>query len=184
MKVYIGDYVEWFGPYQLAELLMFWCKDEDRVHNFGEKLSSIKWLDNFLNWVYSKKKRITYIKVDSYDTYNVDHTIALLITPLLKQFKEKTYGSPRVDEWDVPEHLRPSSEEIDLYQTKGEIDSKYHERWQWVLGEMIFAFEDTLLDEDHLSSSSPEEKAAEKAKQARVANGFALFGKYYQGLWS
>ena len=27
MKVKIGTYTNWFGPYQLAELLCFWVKD-------------------------------------------------------------------------------------------------------------------------------------------------------------
>ena len=49
MKVNIGPYTNWFGPYQLAELLCFWAKpvkDEwgieskpDWVHNFGEWLA-------------------------------------------------------------------------------------------------------------------------------------------------
>jgi hypothetical protein len=49
MKVYIGKYKNWFGPYQLAEKLMFWVpqeKDEwgfyhtaDKVHKFGEWLA-------------------------------------------------------------------------------------------------------------------------------------------------
>jgi len=49
MKVYIGPYKNWFGPYQLAETLCFWAKKEkdeygfertpDWVHNFGEWLA-------------------------------------------------------------------------------------------------------------------------------------------------
>ena len=48
MRVKIGNYVSWFGPYQLAELICFWArnqKDEhglptkpDYVHKFGEWL--------------------------------------------------------------------------------------------------------------------------------------------------
>jgi hypothetical protein len=47
MKVYIGPYKNWFGPYQLAEKLCFWAKPvtdkygikskPDWVHNFGDK---------------------------------------------------------------------------------------------------------------------------------------------------
>jgi len=47
MKVYIGPYKNWFGPYQLAEKLCFWVKPvtdkygikskPDWVHNFGDK---------------------------------------------------------------------------------------------------------------------------------------------------
>ena len=34
MKVTIGKYVDWFGPFQLAEKLLFWMdKDDDRVYN-------------------------------------------------------------------------------------------------------------------------------------------------------
>jgi len=49
MKVYLGPYTSWLGPYQLAELLCFWAKEvegkysvknkPDWVHNFGEWLA-------------------------------------------------------------------------------------------------------------------------------------------------
>ena len=49
MRVKIGKYVDWFGPYQLADALCFWVpkvKDEygmedkpDWVHKFGEWLT-------------------------------------------------------------------------------------------------------------------------------------------------
>ncbi len=49
MKVNIGPYKNWFGPYQLAQKLCFWAKpvkdewgiesDPDWVHNFGEWLA-------------------------------------------------------------------------------------------------------------------------------------------------
>ena len=49
MRVNIGPYTNWFGPYQLAELLCFWVKEvpgeygikskPDWVHNFGEWLA-------------------------------------------------------------------------------------------------------------------------------------------------
>ena len=37
MKVYIGPYKNWFGPYQLAEKVLFWLDSQDeRVHKLGE----------------------------------------------------------------------------------------------------------------------------------------------------
>jgi len=40
MKVTIGKYKNWFGPYQLAQALCFWMKDDtDYVHKFGEWLA-------------------------------------------------------------------------------------------------------------------------------------------------
>jgi len=34
MKVYIGPYKDWFGPYQLAEKLMFWVPKEKDEYVF------------------------------------------------------------------------------------------------------------------------------------------------------
>ena len=57
MKVYIGPYRDWFGPYQLAEKIMFWKdKDDDAVYDFGEKLSNTL-IGRFLVWVGNNKKR-------------------------------------------------------------------------------------------------------------------------------
>ena len=49
MKVHIGPYKNWIGPYQLADALCFWVKEvedeygikskPDWVHNFGEFLA-------------------------------------------------------------------------------------------------------------------------------------------------
>jgi hypothetical protein len=45
--------------------------------------------------------------------------------------------------------------------------------WDWALTEMIFAFE-SKIDDDWFAQARDEE---------RIANGFRLFGKYYQSLW-
>ena len=34
MKIRIGPYTDWFGPYQLAETLMFWVPEEKDEHGF------------------------------------------------------------------------------------------------------------------------------------------------------
>ena len=58
MKVHIGPYKNWFGPYQLAEKLLFWMdKDkDDKVHDFGSWLAGenrdsvllkvMRWIDS------------------------------------------------------------------------------------------------------------------------------------------
>lgn len=234
MKVYIGPYKNWFGPYQLAEKLMFWVpkeKDEygfshtaERVHLFGEWLAhgSIEpdpkpgditkwgdrphtWLYKFLLWVDSKKKRKIDVRIDSWDTWSMDDTLAHIITPMLKQLKEKKHGSPYVDDVDVPEELRSTSappvEEHD-------IDENHHKRWDWVMSEMIFAFESKLDDDWERKFESGEtdllwkklddgmsqmihgpshtrtyDEEGRKKYHDRIENGFRLFGKYYNGLW-
>ena len=106
------------------------------------------------------------------------------------------HGAPFVADEDVPEDLKstsaPKAEDDD-------VDSNHFMRWDWVLSEMIWAFEQKLNDDsesqffDHSTVKGlPWDKDyvapkvdwdGLKAHQERMANGFRLFGKYYQGLW-
>ena len=190
MKVYIGPYRNWTGPYQIAEKLLFWMdKNKDsRVDNFGEWLAKSDTIVNVCEWIYSKKKRKTKIRIDKYDTWSMDHTLALIILPMLKQLKATKHGSPYTDDEDVPENLRSTAAEPK--ENEWDTDSNLFKRWDWVMDEMIYAFEKEL-DEDwemEIYQREPEgwddEKFADrKVIQDRIANGFRLFGKYYQGLW-
>ena len=175
MKVYISKHVDWFGPYQLAEMLMFWADkyEDERVHKFGEWLAhgSIEpeqkvgelysWkrdrpttiLYDFLSWVHSKKKRIEYIKIDKYDCWNIDATLAPIILPMLKQLRSNRMGSALVDLEDVPEELQVTTNEeysgqktFDFYH-EDKVEYDYvTKRWYYVLDEMIFAFEHKIDD--------------------------------------
>lgn len=243
MKVRIGPYRSYFGPYQLAEAIMFWVpkeKDEygfphtaDRVHKFGEWLAhgSIErepevgevrifgeqrpetWLYRLLKWIDRKKKRRVKVHIDRWDTWSMDETLSFIILPMLKQLKENKHGAPYVDDEDVPEHLRSTSAPP-LTEEQKNIhagDDNHFKRWDWVLDEMIFAFETkagSLVDwEDQFTKGDydwmfkkvdesgtsqliegPNHTAetdweGRKAYAARIQNGFRLFGKYYQGLW-
>jgi hypothetical protein len=248
MKVKIGPYKNWFGPYQLAEKLMFWFpkeKDEwgfthtaKRVHNFGEWLASGKvtpepevgdissshedehetLLYKFLKWVDTKKKRQIDVRIDRWDTWSMDDTLAHIILPMLKQLKETKHGSPHVDLEDVPEEMRVvSHEEWDdqkcfEFYNESEVISKHdiHSRWDWVIDEMIFAFECKAgkhVDwEDQFHTGNPNlswvkledgnyqmvkgendtshwDKEGHMEFHDRIRNGFRLFGKYYESLW-
>ena len=162
MKVKIGPYKNWFGPYHLAELLCFWAKKEmdehgfkstpDWVHNFGTWLAEDKngndtWLTKFFYWVESKRKRKIKVHIDDWDTWSMDHTLALIVLPMLMKLRESKHGAPPVDLEDVPEELRPTEEQIEAYKTDGTTDPKFFERWDWVIGQMIFAFQH-ILDDD------------------------------------
>ena len=39
----------------------------------------------------------------------MDHTLAMIIVPMLKQLKETKHGAPFVDDEDVPEELKSTS---------------------------------------------------------------------------
>jgi hypothetical protein len=203
MKVYIGPYIKWVGPYQIAEKLLFWLdNDDDKVFELGQWLSK-GWVGSVCEWLYSKRKRNVEIRIDDYDVWNMDTTLAHIIVPMLKLLRDKKHGAPYIDTDDVPECLH--SEKIDEYG----IDDKHFERWNYVIGEMMFAFESKTYDwEDQFhtgnidfvweKNSDGDSYTAEhgpqhthtfdedgwKAMNARIENGFRLFGKYYSGLWT
>ena len=187
MKVNIGPYRDWFGPYQLAEKIMFWKdKDDDAVFDFGEKISNT-FIGKFLTWVDSKKKRKIKVHIDKYDTWGMDHTLALIILPMLKQLRDIKHGSPGVDDEDVPEELRSTT--APPKENEWDIDSNWHKRWEWVLDEMIWTFEQ-IVDEsnddpffDHSTNPITYDKEGHKKHNERIDRGTTLFGKYFRGLW-
>jgi len=212
MKVVIGPYKSWIGPYQIADKIFFWqdkysdtCKWADRAHKFGTWLSENKdgsdsTLLKICQWIESKRRRQVYVRIDKYDTWSMDHTLAYIILPMLKQLQATKHGSPNVDDLDVPEPMRSTAPGArDRCEEPWDLDEHFHERWEYVLGEMIWAFEQQDNDGDSQFYDHGEKIAGEdfmesvkrmkvdevglKAWQARKANGFRLFGKYYEALW-
>lgn len=122
-----------------------------------------------------KKNRKVKIEIESFDTWNMDHTLALIISPMLVQLQAKKAGAPPVENEDVPEHLRwvPSSF---CYEEAGN-DPFWFDRWDYVLTEMTFAFQYLSKEDSFLDPQ------ADERRYNRVKNGLRLFGKYYLSLW-
>ena len=226
MKVKLRKPVSWFGPYQLAEVLCFWAKkekdeygfdrDPDWVHDFGTFLAGEDhdtWLTKFMQWVHEMRQKMPWnqdvIKIDYWDVWSMDHSLSPIILPMLKQLKEVKHGSGHVDDEDVPNELRSIHA---LPREEHDTDGNWHKRWDYVLDEMIWAFEQ-LNDENHEEKFWIErgeidwqdmkrpfaegEKTRElkwtkeskvdwdglKAHNERIDNGTRLFGKYFRGLW-
>jgi hypothetical protein len=149
MKVKIGPYRSWVGPYQIAEKILFWMdKNEDeRVHKFGDWLAGKKddsWLIKLCYWIDNKKERKISVKIHDYDVWGMDHTLALIILPMLQKLKVVKHGAPLVDDEDVPDDLKSTSAPSKV--NEWDIDDNHFKRWDWVLDEMIFAFEKKLED--------------------------------------
>ena len=147
------------------------------------------------------------VHIDEYDTWSMDHTLAYIIAPMLKQLKDTKHGAPYVDDEDVPEHLRSTAAKPK--ENEHDTDEFHFDRWDWVLDEMIWAFEEHNNDDgdskffDHTESGKYREQHGETddfnfsemiklikvdregldAWQSRKNNAFKLFGKYYQSLW-
>lgn len=135
------------------------------------------------NWLFEKfgilnNARVS-VHIEDFDTWSMDHTLAYIIEPMLKQLKLSNWGASYVSPEDVPGELRPTKEEATALEVDFETDSKYFDRWDWVLDEMIFAFGSyqTSHEWDNLSFDEY------KKREERVSNGLILFGKYYGSLW-
>lgn len=174
MKVYISCYrYHWLSPYTILENVFFWREidfDEPIIEKWAKRLNPLcVALEKFLDFVHPK---INYVKIDKWDTWSMDHTLAMIVLPMLKQINATKHGAPLVDDEDVPEELKSTSAPPKEYDW--DIDDNHFKRWDWVMNEMIFAFEYKLQNSMNIDDN-------EKAERAQ--NGFRLFGKYYQGLW-
>jgi len=123
------------------------------------------------------------VVIDEYDTWNMDHTLAYIVLPMLKQLKETKHGAPSVDWEDVPRELRSSAEELRAYNKNGETDVHFFDRWDYVIDEMIYAFDCKVNKDDVFMRFDINDKKAMEKEQKRISNGFRLFGKYYESLW-
>lgn len=211
MRIKIGPYVPHIGPYQIAAKLIFWdnktyTERDTLADKLGEKLANISWLNRFCNWIYDKRSRTIKVDIDNWDTWNANHTFALIIAPVLKKLKQNKYGAPLVDDCDVPEHLMSTAaeprteEEINC----GHVDSNHFARWDYVLDEMIWTFEQHADEnwEDQYSigvvdlqikngelidgpnNTYKMDYDALNKHRARMDNGRRLFAKYYESLWT
>jgi hypothetical protein len=237
MKIYIGKpRYHWISPYTMLDYAFFWtdwskCSRDksiltalDQERKYVEHPEWVeKWADRLtplsqgIQWVLDRiHPKIDYVKIDYWDTWSMDHTLSPIILPMLKQLKEVKHGAPGVDDEDVPEHLRSTA--APAKANDWDTDENWFKRWDWVMGEMIFAFECKVDDswEDQFRSgeidwiSVPVDAAgnevpkgehkyyqmkdgpnntyqcdydAMRVVEARIQNGFRLFGKYYQALW-
>lgn len=240
MKIYISKYRDhWISPYTMLEYLFFWTEwskcgrwtTEQALEDASREKSLYvehpewveRWADRLepisrgIQWVLDRvHPRIQYVKIDRWDTWSMDHTLAPIILPMLKQLKATKHGAPFVDDEDVPEHLRSTA--APAKENEWDTDANHFLRWDWALDEMIFAFEHKVDDswEDEFREGEidwvtvPVDKDGNEVPkgehkyyqmkdgpnhtykcdyegmekvQARMKNGFRLFGKYYEALW-
>lgn len=222
MKVYKNRYRDhWISPYTILKTVCFWEPDEDVFYNHENKPNAPyqRWIkvltpicravQRVLDTVHPK---IDYVHIDPWDTWSMDHTLADIILPMLRQLQASKHGAPYVDDRDVPKELRSTS--APPKANEWDTDDNHFRRWDWVLNEMIWAFEHKVDDSweaefvsgefDRRSVVSERDengkpimytwepgpnhtykydyKSAKKVYD-RMQRGFELFGKYYQNLW-
>jgi hypothetical protein len=168
MKIYINKYKDhWISPYTILDYMFFWtdwskCSRNSNIQSALDELDGKykyiehpewveKWSDRLtpiskaIQWVWDKiDRKIDYVKIDKWDTWSMDHTLSYIILPMLKQLKGTKHGAPFVDDEDVPEELKSTS--APPKQNEYDTDDNHFKRWDYVLDEMIFAFEHKVDD--------------------------------------
>ena len=151
------------------------------------------------NWIwFDRRTQQIKVRIDRWDTWSMDHTLAHIVLPMLIQLKATKHGAPWVDDEDVPEELRSTS--APPIENEYDTDDFHFKRWDWVLDEMIWAFEQKCRDyweDDYYGDYVEDQKngsmagsfewvdhEGQKAHQERMSNGFMLFGKYFESLWN
>ena len=160
MKVYISKYRDhWLSPYTICEKICWWREidyDEPWVESSVKILSPIceAW-QSLLNVVHPP---INYVKIDNYDTWSMDSTLTPIILPMLKQLKETKHGAPNTDDEDVPPNLRSTTKSAQRAKKESwDTDGNHFARWDWIMDEMIWAFEqlaDDSWEEQYFSGKS------------------------------
>lgn len=148
---------------------MLWDHEDFVIQAIDDGIQNVY---DIFNWIwFDRRKQKVSIRIDKHDTWSMDHTLAPIILPMLKQLKEANHGYPA---------------------SLGETE------WDDIMDEMIWAFEQKcrgyweedyygpyIDGEDGLFSGHFEWTDDEglKAHQERMTNGFRLFGEYYENLW-
>ena len=224
MKIYINKYKNhWISPYTIIDYVFFWtdwskCSRDKCLQNaIDEMAGDYKYIEH-PEWVERWADRLTpisvaiqkvldvvhpevkYVKIDRWDTWSMDHTLGMIALPMLKQLKRDKHGAPNVDDEDVPDELKSTSAQPKENDEGTDTDDNYFKRWDYVMDEMIWTFEQKAdgnaenkfftfekntkmpWEEGYVSNSKFDEEGY-NAWHERQNNGMRLFGKYYDGLW-
>lgn len=214
MKVYIGPHpTDWlrcqiYTRYMNKKYGRFeWNESQTKFEEFLEKVEDLtqEFYNRTINRILCHRERKIKVRIDRYDTWDMEDTLSYIILPMLKQLQKSKQSAPFVDDADVPGHLRSTS--APPKENDWDTDENHFKRWDWVLNEMIFAFKAKTFDwEDQFYSGNWDmisvkhedgtitmekgsnhtytvDNEGKKAYHDRITNGYRLFGKYYESLW-
>tara|TARA_R110000868_G_scaffold159061_5_gene387530 strand:+ start:1023 stop:1469 length:447 start_codon:yes stop_codon:yes gene_type:complete len=144
---------------------------------------------NIGNFVKNDLQRMD-IRIEKFDTYNTDCTLAHIILPMLIQHRNTHHGIPGNlstaggEEWDT-------QLSFDFYRdSNAEAFDICCERWNELLDKMIWAFEQVIDDTSRDKYfNTPDtgnhwyDRIGHDLHEARIQEGLSLFGEYYRALW-
>jgi len=180
------------------------------VERWSDRLEPVS---KAVQWILDRvHPAINLVKIDYWDTWSMDHTLSPIILPMLKQLKEKQHGAGFVDDDDVPEELRSTSapakeNEWDtdsnhfarweyvldemIFAFTCKVDDSWEEQFRSGIHDLISVPCEWDADgrptmyqmKDGPNNTYKCDYEGMRVVEARIQNGFRLFGKYYQNLW-
>jgi hypothetical protein len=149
-----------------------------------------------------RKNRAVNVRIDSWDTYSLDHTLALIILPALERFKKDRKKCP-----GVPSTMFLDTDPVDKHGNHTDAAIKIAEkRWIEAIDKMIWSFKELLFEKEYKKCFKKNGKKWKTVKREngnselvetgfdfdksryqevmlRRQEGLELFGKYFDTLW-
>lgn len=163
MKVYFSKYRNhWYSPYTWFDYVFFWtdwsrCSRDKSIQSAIDEAEGryhyvehpawvdrwsdrLVWISRAIQWVLDRiHPEVRYVRIDPWDTWSMDSTLSPIILPMLRQLQASKHGAPFVDDEDVPEHLRSTA--APPRENEWDTDDNHFARWDWIMSEMIWTFE-------------------------------------------
>lgn len=137
-----------------------------------------------------KAKRVERVRVHRYDLINADHTLALVILPILRMFRKHNNGLPgSMIDLSYVDTMEPGTKEFKAAEERSHKAGA--KAWDAALDEMIWAFGEVASEgagEPALPATRTKNAMAAwhrkvDAYNKRIEDGIVLFGKHLRSMW-
>lgn len=93
-------------------------------------------------------RRKVEVRIDAYDTWSFDNTLAYIIYPALLQLKNTKHGVPGEIVSDVGGESYSAQDSFDFYkETHDEAFNEACKKWDEILDKMIWSFQQLCMDD-------------------------------------
>ena len=153
MRVKIGKYIHWYNTHRMEDAYLKWRHKKyawdiaENEHDWIDRIV-LKLFDGWqtvlhytINQIQKRRKRKVKVRIDRWDVWNANETLAHVVLPVLKELREKKQGAPFVDLEDVPKELH-GKKLTKKQKENGEVGDDHFKRWDYVLDAMIWSFQE------------------------------------------
>lgn len=195
MFVFLGKYKDKFTIYSLSCLIAKLSGITESAlpesfyglmtSGFDDNEDHVTIFTKTINYIGAKlhTEPIKIVHVTDRDLWSADNLMATVIVQVLKKYRATDrQGAPYVRLFDVPDDLLPTTLEEFENQLDGDADTKFFKRWDYVIDEMIYAFEYITKNNDSHIEDENDIYYSNAQNRERCNNGLMLFARYFQNI--